>query len=111
MADLHMTRDHHLDLAQARELAHAWAERAEREFGVKCVYTQTEAGDQVRFERAEFSGTLRVTGRQFELKARLGLLLSAFKDKIEAGIVRNLERLLAEHQAQRQADKRSGLQA
>jgi hypothetical protein len=41
------------------------------------------------------SGTLRVSHTQFELTAKLGFLLSAFKDRIEADLQKNLDKLLA----------------
>lgn len=95
MPDLHIHRDHHLGLPRAREIAFAWAEQAEREFDMNCTYAEGPTEDEVSFSRSGVSGTLRVTARAFELDARLGFLLGAFKDKIEAEIVRNLDELLA----------------
>jgi hypothetical protein len=40
-------------------------------------------------------GTLRVSAQHFELNAQLGFLLSAFKERIEGEIVKNLDQLLA----------------
>jgi len=37
---------------------------------------------------------LQVSDSKFELSAKLGFLLGAFKDKIEAEIVKNLDQLL-----------------
>lgn len=95
MPDLHIHRDHHLGLPRAREIAFAWAERAEREFDMSCTYAEGRTEDEVRFTRSGVSGTLRVTASRFELDAKLGFLLGAFKGKIEAEIVRNLDQLLA----------------
>jgi len=95
MADLHIHRDHALGLAKARKVAWAWAEQAENEFGMECTYEEGDATDEVFFKRSGVTGTLRVSKTAFELDAKLGFLLGAFKDKIEAEIVKNLDQLLA----------------
>jgi putative polyhydroxyalkanoate system protein len=95
MADLHVHRDHTLGLAAARAVAFQWAEQAETEFGMACTYEEGEHEDEVCFSRSGVSGTLRVTPNRFELDARLGFLLGAFKERIEAEIVKNLDDLLA----------------
>ena len=95
MADLHIVREHALGLAAARKIAFAWAEQAEAEFGMECTYEEGRLEDMVRFTRSGVNGTLQVTKSHFELDAKLGFLLGAFKDKIEAEIVKNLDALLA----------------
>lgn len=95
MADLHIHRDHTLGLAKARKVAWAWAEQAEKEFGMECTYEEGDGQDEVCFKRSGVTGTLRVDKTTFELDAQLGFLLGAFKDKIEAEIVKNLDGLLA----------------
>ena len=42
------------------------------------------------------SGTLTVSPEKFEIDARLGFLLGAFKDRIESEILKNLDTLLAQ---------------
>lgn len=95
MADLHLLREHTLGLAAARKVAFAWAEQAEQEFDMECTYTEGKTEDEVGFTRSGVNGTLRVTKDRFELNAKLGFLLGAFKDRIEAEIVKNLDALLA----------------
>lgn len=95
MADIHIERDHALGMAAARQLAWRWAEQAENDFDMSCTYEEGEACDEVQFTRSGVSGTLKVTGERFELDARLGFLLGAFKDRIEGEIVKNLDALLA----------------
>ena len=94
MADLHISREHTLGFAAARKIAFAWAEQAENEFGMECVYVEGKTCDEVQFTRSGVSGSLEVTKDGFELQAKLGFLLGAFKDKIEAEIVKNLDTLL-----------------
>ena len=106
MANLHIVREHALGLAVARKIAFAWAEQVESEFGMDCTYEEGKSKDVVCFERAGASGTLNVTKSQFELEAKLGFLLGAFKDKIEAEIVRNLDALLATEPAKKPAPKK-----
>ena len=96
MPDIHITRDHELGLAAARKLAFRWAEEAEERLGMECVYEEGKTSDLVSFTRSGVNGELKVTKDRFELDARLGLLLGAFKDRIESEIVRNLDKLLAQ---------------
>lgn len=94
MADLHILRQHALGLREARKIAFAWAEHAEEEFGMSCTYAEGKTADEVSFERSGVHGTLSVTKDQFELSAKLGFLVGAFKARIETEIVKNLDDLL-----------------
>lgn len=95
MADIHIHRDHTLGLASARTLASQWVEQAEQKFGLVCTHEKGETSDRVNFTRSGVSGEILVTPGSFELNARLGFVLSAFKDRIESEIVKNLDALLA----------------
>jgi putative polyhydroxyalkanoate system protein len=95
MADIHIERDHSLGFSAARKLAWRWAEQAESEFDMSCTYEEGDGCDEVQFTRSGVNGTLKVSGERFELDARLGFLLGAFKDRIESEIVKNLDALLA----------------
>ena len=95
MAHLHIVRDHTLGLPKARKLAHAWAKDVETSFGMECRYEEGEEEDTLHFTRSGVSGSLQVNAERFALEAKLGFLLGAFKDKIEAEIVKNLDALLA----------------
>ena len=95
MANLHILREHTLGLPAARKIAVTWAEQVEADFGMECSYEEGKAADQVTFSRSGVNGTLHVTAGRFELDAKLGFLLGAFKGKIEAEIVKNLDDLLA----------------
>lgn len=95
MASLHIVREHHLGLAAARKIAYTWAEQVEADFGMECTYEEGKAVDVVNFARSGVHGTLQVHKERFELDAKLGFLLGAFKDRIEAEIVKNLDTLLA----------------
>ena len=99
MADLHIRREHHLGLAEARKIAFKWAEQVEEHFGMECTYQEGTVRDEVCFTRSGVNGTLHVTKGRFELDAKLGFLLGAFKDRIEGEIVKNLDELLAPKEA------------
>ncbi len=94
MPDLRITRDHQLGFEQARQLAKAWADSAAEKLDMSCDYEEGEGEDRVAFKRSGVTGELRVTGDRFELDAKLGFLLGAFKDRIEQEITKNLDLLL-----------------
>ena len=95
MADIHIERQHGMSLAQARKAAFQWAEQAEEKFDMECSYEEGGTSDEVIFKRSGVNGTLTVTADTFELKAKLGFLLGAFKDRIEGEIVKNLDALIS----------------
>ena len=103
MAALHIRREHSLTLAAARKIARSWAEQVESEFGMQCSYVESAKEDHVNFTRSGVKGCLVVTGDHFDLDAKLGFLLGAFKGKIEAEIVKNLDDLLAPKAAAKKA--------
>lgn len=95
MADITIHRTHTLGLPAARKVAFTWAEQAQAEFGMDCTYEEGKTADLLTFKRSGVTGTLNVTKTEFNLDAKLGFLMSAFKEKIEAEIVKNLAGLLA----------------
>ena len=70
-------------------------QQVESEFDMKCGIEEGKTADEVTFTRSGVNGTLHVTADKFELRAKLGFLLGAFKGRIEAEIVKNLDDLLA----------------
>lgn len=95
MPDISLQRKHRLGLARAREIAWRWAEQAEEKFGMECTVEEGDREDTVHFTRSGVAGTLRVSADSFDIDAKLGLLLGAFQQKIEAEIEKNLDTLLA----------------
>nr|WP_295081954.1 polyhydroxyalkanoic acid system family protein [uncultured Roseateles sp.] len=95
MADIRIHRDHALGLTRAREIAWAWAEQVEEKFGMDCTVLEGETSDTVTFTRSGVKGELIVAAKHFELHAKLGLLLGAFKTSIEGEIEKELDGLLA----------------
>jgi putative polyhydroxyalkanoate system protein len=103
MADIHIQREHTLGLLEARKIAFKWAEQVEEKFDMECTYEEGKTEDLVSFTRSGVSGTLAVTKDSFDLNAKLGFLLGAFKDKIEGEIVKNLDTLIAKKPAAKKA--------
>lgn len=99
MAEIQIQRAHALGLPHARKIAFKWAEQVEEKFDMTCTYEEGETEDLVSFSRSGVNGTLTVTREHFELSARLGFVLGAFKEKIEGEIVKNLDALLAKKPA------------
>lgn len=97
MAQILIEREHQLGLEQARRTAAQWVQDAERKFDLRCDYQPGDEGDAVSFSRSGLSGTLEVSSTTFRMQAQLGFLLSAFKDRIEAEIQKNLDELIASH--------------
>lgn len=97
MAQILIEREHQLGLEQARLTAAQWLKDAEQKFDLRCEYQPGEEADEVSFSRSGLSGTLAVSGTTFRMEAQLGFLLSAFKDRIEAEVQKNLDELIASH--------------
>ena len=99
MANIHIERQHGMTMLEARKAAFKWAEQAEEKFDMECTYEEGKLSDKVSFSRSGVSGTLTVNKDTFELQAKLGFLLGAFKDKIEGEIVKNLDALITKKPA------------
>jgi putative polyhydroxyalkanoate system protein len=96
MADIHITRQHGMTLGQARKAAFKWAEQAQAKFDMACDYQEGNVSDICSFTRSGVTGTMTVDKDAFVLTAKLGFLLSAFKDPIEIEIVKNLDEMIAQ---------------
>jgi putative polyhydroxyalkanoate system protein len=95
LSDLNIHREHTLGLPKARKIAWQWAEEVEKKFGMDCTVIEGEFSDTVQFTRSGVNGTLTVAADHFDLKAKLGFLLGAFRKTIEGEIEKNLDSLLS----------------
>jgi putative polyhydroxyalkanoate system protein len=111
LADLHIQRDHQLGLVAARAIGQRWAEQARGEFGMECTSEEGESEDRLSFSRSGVSGTLVLNAESFDLQAKLGFLLGAFKERIEAEIVKNLDALLAQQTTSDPIGTEQGIQS
>ena len=105
MTDIHIHRKHALGLAKARDIAFNWAEDVEQKLDMACTIEEGKHEDCVTFKRSGVNGMLMVTKDSFELHAKLGFLVGAFKDKIEAEISKNLDAMLAKSADNKPASK------
>ncbi|MEP7301959.1 MAG: polyhydroxyalkanoic acid system family protein [Caldimonas sp.] len=96
MADIHIHRSHALGFAKARKTAWKWAETVEEKFGMECTVIEGDKRDVVEFRRSGVDGKLLVTDDAFELEAKLGFLLGAFRHRIESEIEGYLDALLVQ---------------
>jgi putative polyhydroxyalkanoate system protein len=97
LSELHIQRAHTLGLDAARRASEDWSRQMEHKYGMTCTRERSSTQDLVRFSRPGALGSLLVTATQFDVKATLGFVLSAFQSRIEAEIVKNLDALLAKH--------------
>jgi putative polyhydroxyalkanoate system protein len=97
MAQILIERPHQMGLEQARRTAQQWMDEARSQFDLRCEVIAGSELDEVRFSRAGLTGTLEVSGQHFRMQAQLGFLLSAFKQRIESEIEKNLDRLIGEN--------------
>lgn len=99
MPDLRIHRDHQLGLTKARKVAWQWAEEAESKFDMACTVIEGEFSDTIQFKRSGVDGRLIVAADHFDLDAKLGFLLGAFRKTIEGEIEKTLDDLLASNAA------------
>lgn len=95
MADIQIRRTHEFGLEKARQLAQQWIEDASQKLSLTCKLEPGAEEDKIHFERSGIKGTMRVTAQAFELEAKLGMMLAAFKPMVEAEIEKNLTRVLS----------------
>lgn len=91
MTTIALKQPHTLGLKKARMVALDWAQEAERKLAMSCEYEEGDTFDCVHFKRQGVTGSMFVRGKEFEINAKLGFLLSAFKDRIESEIIQNLQ--------------------
>ncbi len=92
MADIEISRKHHLGLAAARKAADRMAEDLGRKFGLTGGWT----GNTHHFDRPGVTGSLALTEKELHLSVKLGFLLKAMRGPLEAAILRELDALFAD---------------
>jgi putative polyhydroxyalkanoate system protein len=105
VADIRIHREHKLGLPKARKIAWLWAEEVESKFGMACTVVEGEFSDTVEFVRSGVKGQLIVAADHFDLDAKLGFLVGAFRHTIEKEIMNKLDDLLKKAPAKAPAAK------
>ena len=94
MSDVNYQQSHTLGLDKARELAKQWVEGAAGKMGLTCDYQEGADQDTVTFERMGVKGAMKVSGTEFDLQVKLGMMMAAFKPMIEAEVSKSLGRII-----------------
>ena len=100
MSDVTYQRSHTLGLEKARELAKEWVGSAAGQLGLKCDYLEGAEQDTVSFERMGVKGAMKVSGTEFDLQVKLGMMMAALKPMIEAEVSKSLGRIIEKAQGQ-----------
>lgn len=87
MPSIDIRRKHDMDRARARACVDELAERMRAKFGVQARWD----ADTLRLSHAGLDGGITVDDEAVHVKARLGLLLSALKPRIEREVEEKLD--------------------
>lgn len=88
MAEIHMRRRHTIGVRKAKVAVQKLADDLSQEYGMESEWD----GNVLRFSRKGVDGALTVARDEVVLDAKLGLVLSAFKSRIEGQINDNFDR-------------------
>lgn len=91
MSEIHLQRRHKLGLQKAKEAAQKVADDMAESFDIASEWD----GNALNFSRAGVSGRMKITRDKVVLEARLGLLLTAFKPRIEERLQKDFDRYFA----------------
>jgi len=90
MSTIKVTRHHQLDHQHALQAADELAQSLSRDFDVQYQWKN----EVLYFNRRGANGELHVGPQTIQIELKLGLLLSAFRDRIEREIHHHLDNLL-----------------
>jgi putative polyhydroxyalkanoate system protein len=88
MSEIHLQRKHTLGLKKAKVAAQKVADELAESFDMESRWD----GNALHFSRAGVTGCLTVTRDRVSLDARLGLLLAAFRPRIEERLQKDFDR-------------------
>jgi putative polyhydroxyalkanoate system protein len=77
-----------------RASAFDWAEIAEAQQQMSCIYEEGELEDVLFFTKQGVNGRLSIDQNSLEVEVELGILMTPFRKIIEAEISKNLDKLL-----------------
>lgn len=100
MSDVKYQQSHTLGLERARSLAKEWVAGAAGQLGLSCDYQEGADQDTVTFERMGVKGEMKVSGTEFDLQIKLGMMMAAFKPMIEAEVSKSLGRIIEKAKGQ-----------
>lgn len=98
MSEINYQRSHTLGLDKARALAKEWVAGAAGQLGLSCDHQEGADQDTITFERMGVKGTMQVSGTEFALKIKLGMMMAPLKPMIEAEVNKSLGRIIEKAQ-------------
>ncbi len=97
MADVEISREHHMTLAQAKKVAQKVADDMAAEYGLKSEWE----GDTLNFSRSGVNGVLKVDATHMEVQVSLGFLFKPFAGKFREHMTANFDKLLVKKAAKK----------
>ena len=91
MADIEVRRAHSLSLEEARKVAQQLADQLKDQFQLDSEWH----GNTLKFNRSGVKGHVHVSDKDVALEISLGLMLKAFKGKIQSEVTKNMEKMFA----------------
>ena len=70
------------------------------QLGLTCDYQEGAEQDTVSFERMGVKGTMLVSGTDFDLNIKLGMMMAPLRSMIEAEVSKSLGRIIEKVQGQ-----------
>lgn len=92
MSKIDITRDHSLSVEQGRKVLKTFAEELTGKYGG----SYSETNDGLTFKGPGIEGQITLDTRVVNIKAKLGLLMGAFKGAIEQQIHEKMDEVLKE---------------
>jgi putative polyhydroxyalkanoate system protein len=102
MADVKISRQHGMSVAQAKKVAQKVADDMAKEYGLSSDWD----GDTLHFERPGVKGNLEVTAQSMVVEITLGFLFKPFAGKFRDTMSANFDKLLAAPAAKKVAPKK-----
>lgn len=90
MSEINITKKHKLGLKKAKAKVNKLADQLAQDYDLESEWD----GDSLVFQRAGVSGQLDVSKDEVQLVMKLGFLMAAFKPKIEAQLISNLDKFV-----------------
>jgi putative polyhydroxyalkanoate system protein len=102
MADVKLTRQHGMSLAQAKKVAQKAADDMAKEYDVESQWD----GDTLHFQRSGVKGFLEVDATTMNVEVTLGFLFKPFAAKFRDTMSANFDKLLAAPAGKKAAGKK-----
>jgi putative polyhydroxyalkanoate system protein len=102
MADVKLTREHGMTVAQAKKVAQKVADDMAKEYDLESEWD----GDTLHFARAGVKGFLEVDAKTMDVEVTLGFLFKPFAARFRDTMSANFDKLLAAPSAKKTAAKK-----